>query len=84
MSNPVVFCDMTIGGAPAGRIEMTLRADVVPKTAEVSASRGCAAPRQPRAVAAPRRADHARAAWCGRHVHAVRSRGPARVCARGA
>merc|ERR1719152_306579 len=25
---------MTIGGAPAGRIEMTLRADVVPKTAE--------------------------------------------------
>ena len=35
MSNPVVFFDMTIGGAPAGRIEMTLRADVVPKTAEV-------------------------------------------------
>jgi len=25
---------MTIGGAPAGRIEMTLRNDVVPKTAE--------------------------------------------------
>ena len=25
---------MTIGGSPAGRIEMTLRADVVPKTAE--------------------------------------------------
>ena len=37
MSNPVVFFDMTIGGAPAGRIEMTLRADVVPKTAEVRA-----------------------------------------------
>eukprot|EP01044_Picomonas_judraskeda_P034305 COSAG03_NODE_14159_length_474_cov_2.288000_2_plen_65_part_01 len=35
MSNPIVFFDMTIGGAPAGRIEMTLRADVVPKTAEV-------------------------------------------------
>merc|ERR1711966_49175 len=34
MSNPVVFFDVSIGGAPAGRIEMTLRADVVPKTAE--------------------------------------------------
>jgi len=34
MSNPVVFFDMTIGGAPAGRIEMTLRDDIVPKTAE--------------------------------------------------
>ena len=34
MSNPIVFFDMTIGGASAGRIEMTLRADVVPKTAE--------------------------------------------------
>merc|ERR1711966_177422 len=29
-----VFFDMTIGGAAAGRIEMTLRPDVVPKTAE--------------------------------------------------
>lgn len=34
MSNPVVFFDISIGGTPAGRIEMTLRADVVPKTAE--------------------------------------------------
>jgi hypothetical protein len=33
--NPVVFFDMTIGGKPAGRIEMTLRGDAVPKTAEV-------------------------------------------------
>jgi len=30
----VFFFDMSIGGAPAGRIEMTLRDDIVPKTAE--------------------------------------------------
>ncbi len=33
MSNPVVFFDITIGDEPAGRVEMELFADVVPKTA---------------------------------------------------
>ena len=32
--NPVVFFDITIGGSPKGRIEIQLRADVVPLTAE--------------------------------------------------
>ncbi|BDA49059.1 Peptidyl-prolyl cis-trans isomerase [Coccomyxa sp. Obi] len=34
MSNPVVFFDVSAGGSPLGRVEMTLRADVVPRTAE--------------------------------------------------
>jgi len=33
-ANPIVFFDIEIGGDVAGRIEMTLRADVVPKTAD--------------------------------------------------
>jgi hypothetical protein len=32
--NPVVFFDISIGGSPKGRIEMELRADIVPKTAD--------------------------------------------------
>jgi peptidylprolyl isomerase len=32
MSRPKVFFDVSIGGTPAGRIIMELRADVVPKT----------------------------------------------------
>lgn len=34
MPNPVVFFDITINGQAAGRIEMTLRADVCPRTVE--------------------------------------------------
>jgi len=34
MSNPRVYFDISIGGAPAGRIVFELFADVVPKTAE--------------------------------------------------
>ncbi len=33
-ANPRVFFDISIGGTPAGRIVMELRADVAPKTAE--------------------------------------------------
>lgn len=34
MANPVVFFDISIGGAPAGRITFELAADVTPLTAE--------------------------------------------------
>jgi hypothetical protein len=34
-NNPVVFFDISIGGSPKGRVEIELRADIVPKTAEV-------------------------------------------------
>ncbi len=34
MANPLVFFDITIGGAPAGRVTFELYADVVPKTAD--------------------------------------------------
>ena len=34
ITTQVVFFDITIGGSPKGRIEMELRADVVPRTAE--------------------------------------------------
>lgn len=33
-NNPVVFFDVAIAGRRIGRIEFTLRADVVPRTAE--------------------------------------------------
>lgn len=32
--NPIVFMEMTAGGAPIGTIKMELFADVCPKTAE--------------------------------------------------
>ncbi|EJK55675.1 hypothetical protein THAOC_24563, partial [Thalassiosira oceanica] len=32
--NPVVFFDITLGGSKKGRIEILLRADIVPRTAE--------------------------------------------------
>lgn len=39
--NPVVFFDISIGGSLKGRVEMELRADVVPKTAEVGTKLPC-------------------------------------------
>ena len=34
MSNPRVYFDISIGGAPAGRVVFELRTDIVPRTAE--------------------------------------------------
>lgn len=33
-TNPVCFLDVSINDQPSGRIEITLRADIVPQTAE--------------------------------------------------
>lgn len=33
-ANPIVFMDITIGGQPAGRIQLELFADICRKTAE--------------------------------------------------
>ena len=73
MAQSVVFFDMTIGGAPAGRIEMTLRGDVVPKTAEVSSHRAC--PPDPKAALLCLQAhisaeSFARARHCSVHINA--------------
>ena len=38
-NNPVVFFDVTIGGADAGRIKMELFADICPKTGEARSDR---------------------------------------------
>eukprot|EP00456_Euglypha_rotunda_P082757 TRINITY_DN81591_c0_g1_i4.p1 TRINITY_DN81591_c0_g1~~TRINITY_DN81591_c0_g1_i4.p1 ORF type:complete len:101 (+),score=21.36 TRINITY_DN81591_c0_g1_i4:119-421(+) len=34
VKNPVVFLDIDVNGKDAGRVELTLRADVCPKTSE--------------------------------------------------
>ena len=39
-ANPVVFFDVTIGGAAVGRVKMELWKDVCPKTAENFGSAG--------------------------------------------
>jgi len=44
--NPVVFFDISIAGSLKGRVEMELRADVVPRTAEVQKLVGTVDPRR--------------------------------------
>ena len=44
LDQPRVFFDIEVGGEPAGRIAMTLFADVVPRTAENFRCAAAAAP----------------------------------------
>ena len=84
MAQSVVFFDMTIGGAPAGRIEMTLRGDIVPKTAEVRYHRTCV-PRPQDALARPAPSLHPRRVFgecgvCTSPKSALGSHAPRALC----